>query len=180
MELTNYKLIEFLNQPAELINEYLVALKYLKPIDTERKLMFMKLKHVELVKRTLSTGSNIDLIKIVSKVQKISKEDVLQIPIITFFKLIASIREQLKVILRAEENGLIPNYTDQKWIIVDGSKKMAKFEIYNTLENLSGGDVTKYNYINNMQYAEVFTILRMRKTLSDLRHEMSTIKSKKE
>ena len=178
MKITNYKLIEFMNQPPELVQEYLVALRYLKPRETAREVFSMKLKEVEMIKRTLNSGEDRDLLKIVAAVQDISEEVVLDLPIIEFFGLIASIREQMKVINQAEENGLKPSHINVKWEAVNGSERMARFGIYNTLESLSGGDATKYDFYMNMDYSEVFTILLMRKTASDLQHEMNQIKTK--
>ncbi|MCK5344572.1 MAG: hypothetical protein KAR20_14260 [Candidatus Heimdallarchaeota archaeon] len=178
MTIENFKLKEYLLQPPEVIEEYLVALRYLKPRETKREIFNMKLKHVEMIKRVLDSGNDRDLIVVVSKVQKISEEDVIDLSIIEFFGVVASVREQLKVIVTAEENGLTPTNTDFKWEAVQGSQRMSKFGIYNTLESLSGGDALKYKAYMNMNYAEVFTILLMRKTASDLQREMSQIKTK--
>lgn len=180
MKITNFKLIDFLNQPRELINEYIVALRYVPARETKRQLFNMKLKHVEMIKKTLDSGEDQSLIKIVSKVQKISQEAVLDLPIIEFFGIIASVREQLKIIIQAEENGLTPSYVNPKWEIVKGSERMAKFGIYNTLESLSGGDALKFKKYMNMIYSEVFTILLMRKTASEIQQEMSQIKTKQQ
>jgi hypothetical protein len=138
----------------------------------------MKLKHVEFIKQTIDSGNVSDLVEVVSKVQKVPEEKVLDMPIIKFFGIMASIRSQLKVIVKAEENGLTPSHIDLKWEAVNGSQKMSKFGIYNTLESLSGGDALKYQSYMNMNYAEVFTILLMRKTSSDLQWEMNQIKTK--
>lgn len=179
MNITNYKLIEFFNQPPELIEKYTIALRYVKPLKTEREVYYMKLKHVEMIKEVLSSGNDRDLIKVVSKVQKISKKKVLDIPIIKFFRIVNSIRDQLKVIVTAEENALTPSDIDIKWEAVGGSERMAKFGIYNTLESLSGGDALKYEKYMNMEYAEIFTVLFMRKTAADIRHEMQELEKSK-
>lgn len=179
MEITNFKLIDFVNQEPEIIQEYMVALRYLNPLETKRKIFHMKLKHVEMIKKSLNSGNDADLIKIVGKVQKLKDKVVLDMPIIDFFGLVASIREQLKVIVQAEENGLTPSYIDPKWEAVNGSERMAKFGIYNTLDNLAGGDALKYKEYMNMNYSEVFTILLKRKEASDIQREMAAIKTGK-
>jgi len=178
IEIENFKLIDLLNQEQDLIQNYVVALRYVKPKETKRDLFNMKLKHVELVKQTIDSGEDRDLIKIISKVQKCTEEEVLDFPIIEFFGLLNSIREQLNLIVTAEENALTPSESNLKWEAVNGGERMAKFGIYNTLEMLSGGDATKYSHYMNMAYSEVFTILLMRKTASDLSHEMGKIKTK--
>jgi len=178
MEITNYKLKEFLKQEPDLIQNYVVALRYLKPRETKREIFNMKLKHVEMIKQTIDSGNDADLIAIVAKVQKCNEEEVLEMKIIDFFGIVGSIRKQMKVIVTAEENGLTPSHTDFKWEAVNGSERMSKFGIYNTLESLSGGDALKYKAYMNMSYSEVFTILLMRKTASDLQREMNQIKTK--
>lgn len=176
MIIENFKLIEYLNQTPEVIEKYLIALRYIKPLKTEREIYHMKLKHVEMIKNTINSGNDNDLIKIVSKVQKCTKEKVLDIPIIKFFGILNSIREQLKVIVTAEENALTPSGIDMKYEIVEGAKRMSRFGIYNTLESLSGGDASKYKYLMNMPYSDIFTTLLMRKTASDIQREMNEIK----
>lgn len=178
MIIENFKLIEYLNQPPEVIEKYLIALRYVKPGETVQEIYHMKLKHVEMIKNTIDSGEDTDLIEIVSKVQKCTKEDVLDIPIIEFFSLLNSIRKQLKVILTAEDNALSPSEINVKWEMVEGTERMSKFGIYNTLESLSGGDALKYKQYMNMSYSEVFTILLMRKTAADIQREMNKIKTK--
>jgi hypothetical protein len=180
MIITNYKLIEYLNQPREVIEKYLIALRYIKPCETKQEVYHMKLKDVEFIKNSIDSGEDLDLIEIVGRVQNCTKDEVLDIVIIEFFRILNSIREQLKVIVMAEENALTPSEVNMKWEIVEGSKRMSKFGIYNTLESLSGGDALKYEAYMNMTYSEIFTILLMRKTASDIQREMNNIKTKTE
>ena len=178
MEIKNFKLIEYLNQPPKLIEEYLIVLRYIKPIETKQEIHFMSLRNVELIKTTIDSGNDLDLIEIISKVQNCTKEEVLDIPIIEFFGLLNSVRQQLEKIIAAEENALTPSEVNVKFEIVDGMKRMSKFGIYNTLESLSGGDALKYEAYMNMTYSEIFTILLMRKTASDIQNEMNKLKTK--
>lgn len=180
MQITDYTLSKFTKQDAELINEYVVALRYIKPISTERQIISLTLREVEEIKKQINSGNDKDLIKIIATVQGVKEKEVYKLKIIKFFGLVSSIREQLETIFRAEENALKPNHIDMKWQAVNGSERMSKFGIYNTLESISGGDASKYEYFMNMSYSEVFTILLMRKTQSDLQYEMSQIKTKSE
>lgn len=177
MKLKDFKLIDYFNQPPEIHEEYSIVLRYLNPRKTKRQIIRMKLKHVNFIRDAMTLESGKDLIKVVSIVQEMPEKKVLDLGIIEFFGLMASIRQQLSIIAAAEEK-LTPSYTDAKWQAVNGSERMAKFGIYNTLESLSGGDVLKYEGCMNMEYAEVFTILLMRKTQADLQYEMNQIKSK--
>jgi hypothetical protein len=178
MKITNYTLEEFSKQSPELISEYITALNYLPAKQTRRKIFHMKLKHVEFIKTNLGSGIDDDLISIFAKVQKIKKNEVYKVEIIEFFGILNSIKEQIKEISTAEETSLMPTYPDLKWEMVQGSKKMAKFGIVNTLDMLSGNDATKHEYYRNMKYSYIFLLLLKRKTESDLQHEMSLIKTK--
>lgn len=178
MEITNFKLIDFLNQSPELIEDYVVKLRYLKPIATKQEVYHMTLKQVEMIKENIDSGNDVDLIEIVSEVQNCTKEEVLDFDIISFFGLINSIRKQLEIIIDAEERALTPSEVNIKWELVQGSEKMAKFGIYNTLEALSGGDALKYKEYMKMSYSEIFTILYMRKTAYELQKQMNEIKDK--
>lgn len=180
MIIENFKLIEYLNQPPEIIEGYLIALRYLKPLETEQEVFHMTLRDVEFIKNSIDSGEDRVLIEIISKVQKCTEEEVLDLPIINFFGLLNSVRKQLKVILTAEENALTPSEVNVKWEAVEGTQRMSRFGIYNTLESLSGGDALKYKLYMKMSYSEVFTILFMRKTASDLQREMNSIKLKKD
>lgn len=176
MEIENFKLIDFLKQEKELIEKYLLILRYINPKKTKREILKMKLKHVELIKKTLNSGNDKDLIKIVSKVQKITTKEVKNLEIIEFFGLVNSIQKQLITISDAELNALTPSEVDLKYEMVEGSQRMAEFGIYNTLESLSNGNALQYKKYMNMEYAEIFTILLMRKTASDIQREMSQLK----
>lgn len=178
MKIENFTLIEFLNQSPELIEKYMIAMRYLKPRETKREVFRMKLKHVELIKQTIDSGNDKDLITIVAKVEKVKEKAVLDMPIIQFFGIVNSIRKQLELIIRAEENSLSPSRIEPKWELVQGSEKMAKFGIYNTLDHLTGKKPHLYKVYMNMGYDEIFTILLKWKTESDLQHEMNQIKDK--
>lgn len=177
-EITNYKLIDFLSLPEQTREEYFVILRYLKPIETKERLFYIKLKHVERCKEAFSDGMTENILKVVAKLEGMTKEGVLKMPILRFFGLLASIRDQLKKLMEMEKTHLTPLFVDKKWQAVEGSEKMSIFGIYNTLEALSGGDALKYKAYMNLNYSEIFTILYMRRTLADLQHQMSLIKTK--
>lgn len=175
MRIDNFKLIDFFNQSPKLIGEYMVVMKYLKPSETRKRIFEMKLKKVELIKRCLTSGIDRDLIKMVSEVEKISEEKVLDLTIIDFFRLVNSVKEQIELISRAEENGLSSSELNVKWLAVNGSERMGKFGIYNTLDKLTNKKPHLYSFYMNMVYSEVFTILLKWKEEEDLNREMDAI-----
>lgn len=178
LTINNYKLIEYMNQPPEVIELYLVMLRYIKPLETKQKVLNMSLEDVEFIRTSINSSEDLSLIKIVSMVQELSEEEVLDLKIIEFFGLLNSIRKQFNTILDAEETAFTPSEVNVKWEMADGARRMAKFGIYNTLESLSGGDALKYKRYLDMPYSEVFTILLMRKEYSDIQAEMRRNKTK--
>lgn len=177
-EIVNYKLKDFVNCDEQTIESYVLAFKFLKPIPTLKKIAEMKWKHVEKIRECMTSGDDLGLVDAVCMVQKCTKKEVLEMKIIKFFSLISSIKKQLETISRAEES-LQPSYVDMKWEAVDGSKRMSKFGIYNTLELISGGNALDYKKYMNMNYSEIFAILLMRKTANEIQHEMNNIKDVK-
>lgn len=178
-EIINFKLKDFLLQDAELVREYLLALQYLKPAKTKKEVFHLKLKHVEHIKKNLYSNEDSELIKIVARVQGLKVKEVFELKIVEFFRIVASVKQQLDTIAKAEDNRLSPSSINLKWEAVNGDEKMSKFGIYNTLESLSGGDILKYKRIMNLPYSEVFTALLMKKTAQDLQREMEAIKTTK-
>ena len=179
MIIENFKLKNFLKQKKELIEKYVVALQFINPIQTKKEVFHLKLKHVEFIKKNIYSKSDEGLIKVIKIVEGIKKAEVYELPIIKFFGLVASVKKQIEVIAHAEEVSLSSSEINFKWLAVDGDKKMSKFGIYNTLEALSNGDVLKYKKIMNLEYSEIFTVLYMRKTSSELSKQMDGIKLNK-
>jgi len=175
-EIENFKLGEFLSKEASLIEQYISVLQYAKPVETKRRVFNMKLKEVEDIKKTIFGVNDSEIMRVVGLVQGVDSKGVRALTIIEFFGLINSIKSQVEEIVSAESSSLSPKHTNIKWEAVNGSERMAKFGIYNTLEILSGGDILKYEAIMNLEYADVFTVLKMKRTQEDLRHEMEQIK----
>jgi len=178
MEIENFTLQEFLQQDIKLVNEYCVALRYLKPKKTKRGIHNMKLKHVEMIKKSIDSGNDSDLVKIIEKVQKCTEKEVFEMEIIDFFGLVNSVKEQLKRINDAEQNALADNEANIKWEMVSGSERMAKFGILNTLDLLTGRQPHLNKKYLNMSYSEIFAILYKWKTEEALKKEMDNIKMK--
>ena len=153
-----------------------MILKYLPGSKTKREVFHMKLKHVEMIKTNIFNNDDADVIKVVSKVQKMKVHEVLEMRIIDFFKVLNSIKEQIEQIAKAEENKLTSDNVNVKWEMVQGSKRMAKYGIYNTLDDLTGRRIWMNETIMNLPYSEVFTILCKRKDEMELQKEMDSIK----
>lgn len=174
MTIENFKLFDFLHKPDDLQVEYTKLLMCINPVDTKRALMDLKLKQVERIK--LSKLSDMELIiKTISKLQRTDINSVLEMRITDFFPLLVSLKNELEVLVRAESQ-LVPSVPNLKWEIVNGSKRIAKFGIYNTLIPLSKQLGVTMKEVNNMKYSEVFTVLYSNKVNQDLQREMNEIK----
>lgn len=175
----NFRLKEFYKQSEELQEEYINLLRFSNPIPTAKQLWSLRLRDVDFIKTSFGSGDDSDLIDIVARVQGIEAEDVYNLKIVEFFGLIADVKKQLKEINEVEAVALTPSGANFKWEAVNGSEKMSKFGIYNTLDSLALGDITKYETIMEMEYSEVFTVLYMKKTRAELDEEMSKLTIKK-
>lgn len=174
----NYRFRDFIKLDYQTITDYRVLLEHIPEVKTKRELFYMKLKHVEFIKTHLYDGEIESMVKIISKVQKIPKEDVYEIKIVELYGLINNLKSQLERILRGEETALRSKVPNMKWEAVGGSEKLQKFGIYNTLDKLSGGDITKYKEIMEISYADIFTKLYLDNTVEELQYEMNQIKLK--
>ncbi|WP_418513717.1 hypothetical protein [Corallibacter sp.] len=175
-EIKNYELRDFLKQDRKLINNYVEILQHINSLQTKNEVFHLKLKDVEFIKENLGSNSDDSILKIISLVQGIPEEEVLKIKITDFFGLINSVKEQIIRINKAEASSLVSENTNFKWEAVNGSERLQKFGIYNTLESLSGGDILKWNQIMELPYSDVFMKLLLDKTNNDLQFEMQQIK----
>lgn len=170
----DYTLKEFAMQPEELQAEYTRLLSFSEPLETNKTIWDLKLKHIDRLKTSELQDFEV-IVKTIAKMQGVPASKIWSSRITVFFRLFNSLKEQLEGLVNAE-NALVPAHSNTKWEIVEGSKRMQKFGIYNTLIPLAKQLNTTIKGVNNMVYAEVFTILLRDKTLSDLQHEMNDIK----
>lgn len=176
-ELINYKLKDFLKQPEELIESYMLYLKALEPTDSKKSLLeSAKLKHIDALKTSQFQDFEY-LVKIIARLQSARKKDILNMKILEFYPLLLSLQIQFENILKMEQS-LVPEHVDEKWEMIEGSKFLQPFGIYNTLQNLSGGDILKWKKIYNLPYLEVFMKLKLDTVTSNLQYKMSQIKTK--
>ena len=169
----NVKVRELLKMPINEALDTITAMRYVKPLDTPKPIFNMTLRQVQNLKDLMSSGTIEDIISCVD----ICVGNVDEMRILDFFKYLNSIKEQLESIAHAESVSLSSDRVNFKWEAVEGSEKMSRFGIYNTLENLSGGDVLKWEAILDLEYADVFTKLYMDKVKADLESEMNQLKT---
>jgi hypothetical protein len=178
-EIKNYKLVDFFKQPLELILDYVDILQHIEPVPTKNEVFHLKLKDVEFIKENILSDDDEALVEIIALVQGMEIKEMMKMEVVEFFGLFNSVKEQLITINKAEASSLVSTNTNFKWEAVNGSERLSKFGIYNTLETLSGGDILKWNQIMEIPYSDVFTKLLMNKTNNDLQEEMNQIKELK-
>lgn len=177
-EITNYKLKDYIKKPQSLIEEYSAVLLHLEPKQTKKELFYMELGFVDYVKRTFNVANLNEIVDMLTYFMVCDTEDVMEMHIVDFYGYIKSIQKQLDDILHLEANRLVSEHVDMKWEAVNGSERMAPFGIYNTLDRLSGGDITKWDELLKQPYDKVFTKLFMDTVKGDLQKQMSKIKIK--
>lgn len=149
-------------------------LTYTKPIETKKDLFELKLKHVEELKDEGETNFEI-FVKTIARMEGVKPKNIWKMRITEFFGKINYLKEKLKQLIDAEKS-LSPQHTDLKWEAVEGSKRMAKFGIYNVLIPLAKQLNTTIEGVFNMEYGEVFTVRYYNAAMSDLHKEMEGIK----
>ena len=177
-EIVNYKLKDFIRMKIELIEEYASALTFIEPIETKKELFYMPLRFVDFVKTHLASDNIEDILEIIGQLTDRTHEEVLEIRVVEFYRTLKGIKKQLEEIIKLEKDRLSGNAVDFRWEAVNGSERLAPFGIFNTLDNLSGGDITKWDEIHDMPYDKVFTKLFMDTVRADIEIEKSKIKHK--
>jgi len=175
----NYKLKEFLLQDIELVIEYVNVLQYVVPVETEQLVFDLTLREVDYIKTHLFSTDTEALVEIISTVQKIKPTEVYHMPIITFYGIYNSIKQQTESIIKGEEQALGNGIVNFKWEQVRGNERLSRFGVYNVLDNLANGDVLKYEAIFNLPYAVVMQKLVMNKIKDEIQYEMNAIKDEK-
>lgn len=172
MEIVNYDLKTFLEQPQETIDEYMGILKFAESIPTEKEVFHLKLKDVEFIKQELYG----EITEVISKVQNLPVRLVETMPITRFFGLYNSVKEQIEVISRAEKNGLSSNDdSDPRFEAVGGNEIMGKYGILNTVVPLAEQFGWTIEQIENMSYSTIFSILLYNKDRSAIQTRMNKI-----
>ncbi|MEM9076309.1 MAG: hypothetical protein AAGC43_04680 [Bacteroidota bacterium] len=178
----NYRLKKFITLDAETIEDYITALRFLKPIPTKEEIFYLSLGRVQDIKEHMAEGKLNNLIQVMKWVDgrewNYRKENnVENMRIIEFFSKINSVVEQLETIAKAEVTSLTSENSNIKWDAVDGPEKMSVFGIYNTLDRLAGGNILEWERVLKLSYADVFTKLYMDRVKNDLEYQMSKIKT---
>lgn len=186
--ITNYTFEEFLFVEQSTAANILPFLEWLEPIkEFEFDNQLIQLK--ELDSLTFGQVSNIrddltlalpdNLIEITTLVTGLEAEKAYQIPIIDFFGIINTVKAEEKVLAAMELNELSEE-PDADWELAGGSEKMGRFGILNILDSLAGGDITKWETIENLPYMTVFSKLRMNKTMTQIQRAIASIQKQRQ
>lgn len=179
MELTNYKMKDFLKQGEETFKQYNTALQFLQPTDTNKRLMDMPLRFVEYVKKTIPSATFVDMIDMIAHLQGVEEKEIREMKVVDFYGLMKSLVKQTVEIVQNEEKRLTPKHPNPKWELVNGAGKMSPFGIYLTLDKLSGGDILKWDAILDQPYSRVMTKLFMDTVKADIEHDIAQLETQK-
>lgn len=188
-EFTNYTLSELYRLPEiesdktveeieAILSRYGAMAEFMPKLKTKRDLFSMTLREVDQVKTILSSEDTTEeeIFSLVELFQGIKAGKAKYLDFQRFYGYLNHIREQVRLLYEREDAIFNTGEIDKKWMAVNGSERMGVYGIYNTLDELSNGDITKYDAIMDMEYSEIFTILAMRRTKTQLQKEMHNLK----
>ena len=177
-DIINYKLKDFLNKEASIIESYSRLLKHLDPIPTKNKLQNLSLRQVETIKQGLNDPEALP--EMFEYIEGISIDKFEDLRIIEFYGLLNDIVKQIENLVGMEEQELVSTHTDYKWEAVEGSERLAVMGILPMINDLANNDILKYELILDLPYLTVFNRLRMDRIRGDIEKDMQKIKTNKE
>lgn len=137
---------------------------------------FIKYRFGRLVKvREYYSSGRID--HLCSATIGIGYKELSDIPYESLLYFLKFVEEQLEIIEMLERR--LSDDTDPEESMkleAAGISEMSKFEELNIVDELAGGDPSKWQYIYNMTYEEVFTKLLRNKTKADIQKRLAKIK----
>ncbi|PZR18854.1 MAG: hypothetical protein DI539_16070 [Flavobacterium psychrophilum] len=188
MKITNYTMKEFLQlTDATKIEEYLLLLKHLHPANSIKdpngnSLIIKRVDNLSFGKvnqmRDLMFEATLDsVIQAFSILTGIQSDEVSNIRITDFWGVRNRIEKEILEIIEREKI-LTSEETDPVMIEAKVGKRLAKFGVINTLDNLAGGDITKYKEIEDLPYLLVFAKLLREKELAEIKIDIEAIQKR--
>ena len=171
--INNIKVKEFGSLSYDEAMDIVTLMMYVKPLETPTPIFNMRFRDVQDLKDLMVSGTVADIVRCV----EICCGSIEDMRILEFFRYLNSIKDQLESIAHAEEVSLSSDRPNFKWEAVNGSERMKRFGVYNTLDSLAGGDILKWDAVLDLEYADVFTKLYMEKTKADIESEMNQLKT---
>ncbi|MDG3581760.1 hypothetical protein [Galbibacter pacificus] len=185
MDLKRYTFKEFLSLSDEsIIDSYLFVLEALKPLKTLNKkplkeLINLSFGEVINAKLILTQPTKEGLVELIKMVSNLKKKQIYDLSIYDFYGVLNNLKEQVITINEMEENNLVSKHTSIEWEMVDGSKRLSKYGVLNTIDKLAKGDILKYEQIEKLPYQLVLSKLMMDMEKSDIEADINNIKMKK-
>ncbi|MBC5836784.1 hypothetical protein [Flavobacterium muglaense] len=196
-KIVNYKIKNFfIIQDYKLIVDYLSILDNLNPLRQIQnpKYKWYKIKEsktiqipsileltfgeVTEIRNSFGSTDIESIIDSVMMLTKLKRNEVLNFTIIQFYGIISSIKADLIQIQNMEFNELSNDEDDINVELTNANERMSKYGILNVFDNLSNGDITKWNKIEKMQYLTVFTKLSLDNTKAKIQKEISELQKK--
>ena len=113
-------------------------------------------KNADYIKRLFAEGSMESIFKAVSECYSINIDSIPSMPFRIFIRCLKSIKNDIEKDI--EEQKKLEFFADEKVSFVlrqINADVMNQFGIYNVIEQLSGGDKTKWEYFENLKYEKI-------------------------
>ncbi|RZJ67689.1 MAG: hypothetical protein EOO50_05245 [Flavobacterium sp.] len=186
--ITNYTFEEFLLVDYDELRQINEFLQWLSPIQEfefeDETIQLLELDSLSFgdvtnVRDYLSDGNPESLVEIAKLITGLDTDQSYRIPIIEFYGILNTIKAREKQLATMEQNELHQE-PDADWILVNGSEKMGQFGVLNIIDDLAGGDICKWEAVENLPYWTVIQKLRMNKTMASLQRAIASNKKQRQ
>jgi hypothetical protein len=190
--ITNYKIKEFLMLDNDTVEEYMMFLELLQPLDEItvsgktiqiKQVTELLFGEVQETRMCFENPSIEGIFECIALVTGLPIEEVQELPILDFYGILPKIRIGLENIANMEVNELTDEEDDDSDILylsVNASERMARFGILNTINHIAGNDPLKWNEIYKLPYMTVFNWLVINKTTRDIQRDVNRLQRQKQ
>ena len=177
-ELENITVLQFFSLPMDELLQQYNLLKMLRQSDTlkDKKADSILMQPYSMIVKLKKYYSNLTpeaMVAMVKMVFGIKNEVQMQFKIVEYFPAVNFIVNGLDKIIELEVKRLTSQPKEE--LIMAGVEKMQVYGDLNTIDQLAGGDMLKWNEIEKMPWQYVFTKLCMEKDRADIQESYSEI-----
>jgi hypothetical protein len=187
-------LYDFIQLSEEQQKELLPALKVLKPLSNyTRRHWFKKHIHgvknsiieltfgdVNTIKREVMRGTTEGLMNAFELVYKCTKKDMMKMNVVRFYRCMRFITNEVDRVVKLEQHHwkVAPTEYDGR-LQEAGVKELEMFGDLPMIDNLAGGDILRYNDIEELNYLEVHYILWYRAKQTNIQNRFQKLMANK-
>lgn len=192
-EIVNYKFGDFIQlqdeQEVEMLLFYLEEIKPIEVIKTHyhnrnisvpltfkvKDIQQMKYFEVVNIRQGLNDPSTVSILEVFELVTNMQMPLIMQLDIVQFYGALNNIKNQVMDMVEMEENNIYYKEDNIKAEEVKAGERMAKFGPLNVIDSLAGGDIEKWERIEQLPYLTVFTKLVKQAEEANIKYDMNNL-----